>query len=50
MEIVRTNWNGGLAATRHLVELGHRRGEVPESRRVELATELIVRESTAPPG
>ncbi|GGO69091.1 transcriptional regulator [Nonomuraea cavernae] len=39
-----------MAALATRTVLGMGRGEVPESRRVELATELIVRESTAPPG
>ncbi|MFI6318827.1 LacI family DNA-binding transcriptional regulator [Nonomuraea sp. NPDC050556] len=34
-------------ATRTVLGMGH--GDTPESRRVELATELVVRESTAPP-
>ncbi|MEV4078462.1 hypothetical protein ACGFJC_52935 [Nonomuraea fuscirosea] len=42
-----SNWNGGLAATPMLLKLVN--GEQPRQSRVELATDLVVRESTAPP-
>jgi len=53
-----TNWAGGLMATEHLIEIGHRRIGIlalldgrtdTSSNRVELTTSLVVRASTAPP-